>query len=134
MFDLMLEKRIQAALTELDHNLWLDKEWSPFGYVYYVVKTRIANDVEPLNVVEWRMDNQPLPLSYDIVNQVRYQEGNIQEAIKEATVNNAVLKEKKRQDVQKDIENVVSDHQFHNHGFKVGDATPRKTRRVPKMN
>jgi len=126
----MLEGRIQRALTEMDHNLFLDKAWSPFGYVYFVIKSHMGDGIEPLTVVEWRKGNHPLPLSFDIVNQVRYQEGNIQEAIKEATVNNAVLKEKKRQEVQKDLENIVSDHQFHNHGFKVGDATPRRTKRA----
>ena len=54
----------------------------------------VQEGVEPLTVVHWRTISGPLPLSLDIVGVVTRQEGDIREAIKEVTINNALKKEK----------------------------------------
>jgi hypothetical protein len=92
-----LEKEVQRRLAELDHQLILDKAWSSLGYVYYRVIRLMEDGSEPFVVCDWRNGGGPLPLSEDIVSQVRSQEGDITEAIRQATVNNAVKKEKERQ-------------------------------------
>jgi hypothetical protein len=92
-----LEKHIQKELTYLDHDLILDKAWSPFGYLYWRV-LKLVKDVEPLTVVDWREGNTPLPLSVEIVNKVRSQEGDISEKVREAIVHNAARKELLRQE------------------------------------
>ena len=103
-----LENQIQKELTYLDHGLFLDKEWSPFGYVYYSVKM-VVDGAAPLTVLDWRDGNTPLPLSMSVVDRVRSQEGDIREAIRDATVNNAAQKECRRQARLEAIENIVDD-------------------------
>lgn len=106
-----LERLIQKELEKLDYDLFLDKERHPvYGYVYYSVKQFVPN-AKPLSVVEWRMGNEPLPLSMDIVQQVRAQEGDIREAIKAATVNNAARKELMRQERLKEQDEIIEEWQ-----------------------
>lgn len=105
-----LEKHIQKELTYLDHDLVLDKAWSPFGYLYWRV-LKIVKDVEPLVAVDWRKGNTPLPLSMDIVDKVRSQEGDISEAVRSAIVNNAARKELLRQERLAVQEEVAKDWQ-----------------------
>lgn len=90
-----LEKQIQRELSLLDRNLFLDKQWSPFGYLFYTVRMRVGEEM--LTAVEWREGNTPLPLSMGIVDKVRSQEGDLTEAIRTVTVNNAARQELLRQ-------------------------------------
>lgn len=115
MLDVTLERKIQAELDQLDHGLFLDKEWSPFGYVYYSVKMSLK-DTHPVTVLDWRAGNHPLPLSMDIVNKVRNQEGSIMEALKTVTVNNAVRKEKARQEALQEVDDRTHEWEFEKRG------------------
>ena len=97
------EKRVQMALTALDPNLFLDKEYDKVGqYLYYTVRCNVGIGVEPFKTLEWRSPEGPLPLSLDIVDRVRYQEGSIRDALTQAMVNNAAKAELRRQE-QEDI-------------------------------
>jgi hypothetical protein len=106
-----LEKQIQAELNAMDFDLFLDKEWSPFSGVFYSVKRLMADGIAPLTVVDWREGTHPLPLSMDIVAKVRSQEGDIRESIRDATVANAVRKEKARRDALQAAEDIIEDWQ-----------------------
>lgn len=65
----------------------------------------------PLVAVDWREGTYPKPLSLDIVDRVRSQEGDITEAIRATTVNNAVRKELARQEALKEQETIIEDYQ-----------------------
>lgn len=111
------EKEVQKELSYLDHDLWLDKKWSPFGYMYYVVLKRIEGH-EPLTVVDWREGNTPLPLSLDLVDKVRSQEGDISDAIAQATANNAARHEMLLQERLKIQEEIAQEyHKWDKRGF-----------------
>ena len=102
---LQQEKEVQQALHHLDPDLFLDKLYDPDGqYVYYAVRYPAAPGLEPLTCVHWRTTDGPLPLSLDLVGVVRRQEGDIREAIKEATINNALKKQAHNQDLHDDID------------------------------
>lgn len=106
-----LEKEIQKELQYLDYDLFLDKEIHPvYGFLFYSVKHRV-NGSAPISVVNWCVGSTPLPLSMDIVAQVRAQEGDIRDSIKAATVANAVRKEKLRQERIKLQEEVIEEWQ-----------------------
>lgn len=106
-----LEKTIQKELSRMDHELFLDKELHPvYGILFYSVK-KLLPEQEPLTVVEWRAGSTPLPLSMDIVSQVRAQEGDIRESIAQATANNAARKELLRQKKAAEQEAVVEEWQ-----------------------
>ncbi len=114
---LWAEKEIQKELSYLDLDLWLDKRWSPFGYLYYVVLKQIAGH-EPLVVVDWREGNTPLPLSLDLVDKVRYQEGDISDAISQATANNSARLELLLQERNKIQEEIAQEyHKWDKRGF-----------------
>ncbi len=111
------EKEVQRALTVLDPLLFLDKAWSPFGYVYYTV---MCQGSPPSLIAEWRRGNTPLPLSLDLIDRVRSQEGDLGEAIASATANNAAKKELFRQQRQAAEEEIIKDWQKSN---RVGRIT-----------
>lgn len=95
----MQEKRVQEELQRTDPDLFLDKLYDREGqYVYYAIRYKTPEGTEPLTCIHWRTIYGPLPLSLDIVNAVRVNEGDIREAIKTATVNNALKKDKALQE------------------------------------
>jgi hypothetical protein len=123
----VLEKLIQQELGYPDPDLFLDKELVQ-GSVMYVVKYNIGSGAEPLPVT------QPLPLSTSIVDVVRRQEGDIREAIRSATVNNAVKKMQAKQEMEEMIESSQKEFEksakvLHRSGpWKIGsDVTAYKT-------
>ncbi len=111
-----LERSIQKELTYLDHDLVLDKAWSPFGYLYWRI-LKLLPGAEPFVSVDWRVGNTPLPLSMDIVDKLRSQEGDITEAIRDATVNNAARKELLRQERVAAQEEIVKEWQNKSKGL-----------------
>lgn len=105
----MNEKQIQKELTALDHDLFLDKEWSALSGVHYKVKRLMPDGIAPLTVVDWREGTYPLPLSLSLVDKVRSQEGDIREAIRDATANNAARKELARQERLQASEDIIDE-------------------------
>lgn len=106
-----LEKEVQRELEYLDLELFLDYDRHPaYGFLYYSVKRMMPN-AAPLTVVDWCVGSTPLPLSLDIVDRVRSQEGDIRESITAATVNNAARKELQRQERLKQQEEVIEEWQ-----------------------
>lgn len=103
------ENQIQKALNNLDRDLFLDKRHSPLSGVYYVVCYPAPG--EPMIVVDWREGIHPKPLSLDLVDRVRSQEGDISESIAQATANNAARKELMRQKRLQEQEEVVEEWQ-----------------------
>lgn len=98
----MLERYIQNELNKLDLDLFLDKDW--YGdTLFWTVKYSIGSGHPPLTVVEWAVGGHPLPLSTSIVDKVKQQEGDIREAIRSATVNNAIQKAR----VQKEADEIM---------------------------
>lgn len=99
------EKRVQEELSRVDPLLFLDKLYDKEGgYIYYAIRYPVGDGVEPLTCVHWRTVDGPLPLNLDIVSLVRRQEGDIRDAIKEVTVNNAVKRMKAADDYKADME------------------------------
>jgi hypothetical protein len=100
------EKRVQMALTALDPDLFLDKRFDPVRkLIYYAVCHIIEPGTEPYVAVDWRTpEGLPKPLSLDLVDQVRSQEGSIKEALTQAMVNNAALKELRRQELETQVQ------------------------------
>lgn len=96
-----LERFVQSELNKLDPDLFLDKEWWQDTLVY-VVKYNIGSGEPPFTVLEWMVAGHPLPLSSSIIDRVKQQEGDIRDAIREATVNNAV----KKAGIKKDMEQI----------------------------
>ena len=114
-----LERDIQRELTRLDPNLFLDKLRSPQGFVYWAVRYNIGSGVEPLNVVEWKLQGEvigherPLDLSWQIVELVKQQEGDIRDAINQVKANNAAKKELARQEYLEGLEEAAREaHSF----------------------
>ena len=92
------EKAVQNALRLVDPELFLDKLYDQEGqYVYYAVRYPCPG-TDPLTCVHWRTMDGPLPLSLDIVDVVRRNEGDIRESIREVTINNALKKERDKAD------------------------------------
>lgn len=105
------EKQVQAALSALDPMLFLDKRWSPLSGIYYCACRRMEDGSEPFVAVDWRQGTHPLPLSLDLVDRVRSQEGSISETISLATAHNAARKELARQERLKRQDEAVEDWQ-----------------------
>lgn len=105
------EKQVQQALQALDPLLFLDKRWSPFSGVYYCACRHMEDGSEPFVAVDWRDGTHPKPLSLDLVDRVRSQEGNISESISLATAHNAARKELARQARLKEQEEIIEDWQ-----------------------
>ena len=82
---------MQDELNKLDPDLFLDKEWHRDTLVY-VVKYNIGSGHPPLTVYTWMVGDEPLPLSTSIIDAVKRQEGDIRDAIRSATVNNALIR------------------------------------------
>jgi hypothetical protein len=112
------EKDVQRELSYLDHKLFLDKVKHPvYGFLYYAVKMQTPDGIEPLTVVDWCAGSIPLPLSMDIVDRVRSQEGDIRDAISQVIANNAAKKELARQERIKEQEAVVEEWQARSKKF-----------------
>lgn len=107
----LVEKQVQLALQALDPLLFLDKRYSPFSGVYYCAVRRMPDGVEDFVAVDWRQGTHPLPLSLDLVDRVRSQEGNISESISLATAHNAARKELARQARLKRQDEAIEDWQ-----------------------
>ena len=103
-----LEKEIQRDLRNLDPDLFLDKDWSPLGYIYYSVKYRIPQ-AAPLQCVEWRDGNGPWPLSRRIVDVVRSQEHDMRESLASAIAANAAKRELQRQKLAENLDETSKD-------------------------
>jgi hypothetical protein len=71
------EGYIERELRNLDPNLFLDKEIDyRGGPVYYVVKHWIGSGHPPVVVLVWKdVDGRPKPLTHEIVEKVKRQEG-----------------------------------------------------------
>jgi hypothetical protein len=94
---LHLEKKIQNRLNELDLNLFLDKDVIG-NTLYYSVKILHKVGDEPNQILLWADPlGRPLPLSEEIITNVRAQEGDIRDAIAQVKANNAAIKELHRQ-------------------------------------
>lgn len=104
------EKLVQKHLQALDPLLFLDKRWSPISGVYYCA-CRVMDNAPPLVAVDWRDGVYAKPLSLDLVDRVRAQEGDISEAISLATAHNAARKELMRQERLQVQEEVIEEWQ-----------------------
>lgn len=113
------EKTVQNALTALDPKLFLDKRWSPLSGTYYCACRMMEGSSYPLVAVDWREGVYAKPLSLDLVDRVRSQEGDISEAVSAATANNAARKELMRQERLKRQDEAIEDWQKSKPG-KVG--------------
>lgn len=93
---------MQRALHSLDPNLFLDKEIDPqYGFIFYCVKVQNMSGGMPFKVVDWKVGSYPLPLSLDIVDRVKSQEGNIHTAYRKAEKNNLkLLEEREKQKME----------------------------------
>lgn len=105
------EKQVHNALQALDSNLFLDKRWSPISGIYYCACRRMEDGSQPLVAVDWREGVYAKPLSLDLVDRVRSQEGDISEAISLATAHNAARKELARQERLKRQDEAIEDWQ-----------------------
>lgn len=119
------ESQIQKELNSLggEQGLFLDKEYdSRYGNVLYSVKHVVDGSL--YTALEWRdPSGRPLGLNEslygaDLVATLRSQEGSIQEALRTALVNNAALKELKRQEAHKQATEVAEDWDAHKRGSK----------------
>lgn len=87
----------------MDGGLFLDKEADEYGRVYYSVKHFVQGAVSPYTALKWTYpDGNPRPLSEDLITALRAQEGDIREALTQAMVNNAALRELHRQQADKE--------------------------------
>ena len=110
-----LEQEIQRELTLMDGKLFLDKEWTDYGLTYKV-KYLMEDGTEPVTFLDWSRFGHPLPLSLDLLTQLRSQEGSISDAIKLATVHNVVEKELRKQEFAKQMEEIAHEYQFEKRG------------------
>lgn len=95
---MQLEKQIQAELTKLDRDLFLDKD-NYHGAIMYSVKYNVGSGHPPLRVLDWHSGNKALPLSAGIVDRVKSFEGDITSAIAEVKRNNEAKKLAAREDM-----------------------------------
>lgn len=121
----VLEKQIDRALKQLDPLLFLDKRYSVFSGLYYCVCTPMEDGSEPWVVLDWRVGIHPRELSMDIVMAVAANEGDMSDAINQATANNAARKELMRQERLSKQDEAISDWQSSKPG-KVGVVVPEK--------
>jgi hypothetical protein len=114
-----LQKRlVKRALRSVDPSLYLDEEWSSLGFPYWVIKFPIGEGMEPFTPVHWTHNGTPLPLSLSIVDKLRHQEGDVTEAIQQATASNLARKEAARQErmaIQADL--IQEYHDWDKRGF-----------------
>lgn len=107
-----LEKEIQRRLEELDSRLFLSWEQHPvYGFLYWSVRRHMddAGGEKPEEVVGWYVGSTPLPLSMDLLDRVRSQEGDIREAISQSMANNAALKELRRQEALAEQDQIIDE-------------------------
>lgn len=112
------QRLVKRALKGVDPDLYLEEEWSSLGYPYWTIKFPIGEGVEPLRPVVWVREGTPLPLSLSIVDELRYQEGDITEAIQQATASNIARKEAARQERMAEQEGLIQEyHKWDKRGF-----------------
>jgi hypothetical protein len=114
-----LQRRlVKRALRSVDPSLYLDEKWSSHGFPYFVIMFPIGEDVPPFEPVQWVHDGKPLPLSLSIVDKLRHQEGDVTEAIKQATATNFARKEAARQERMAEQEGLIQEyHDWDKRGF-----------------
>jgi hypothetical protein len=106
----MNERQIQAELDRMDGGLFLDKEADEYGRIFYSVKHHLQGSVSPYTALKWTYpDGNPKPLSEDLLVALRAQEGSIQEALTQAMVNNAALRELQRQQADKEAMEIAEE-------------------------
>lgn len=123
---LQLEKHIERELKSLDPDLFLDKAWER-GSVVYQIRYFIGSGEEPLVAVRW-VDayGNPLPLSTSIVDQVKSQEGNVHEALRQATEHNRQKREKIRAEALIEAEAIAHEHHWERRKGKTSSDRPGK--------
>ncbi len=114
-----LQRRlVKRALRGVDPDLYLDEKWSSHGFPYFVIMFPIGEGLPPFEPVQWVHDGQPLPLSLSIVDRLRYQEGDVTEAIQQATAANHARKEAARQERMAQQEDLIQEyHNWDKRGF-----------------
>jgi len=115
---LLQERLVKRALRATDPDLYLVEEWSSLNFPYYAVKISIGEDLEPFTPIHWVHDGKPLPLSLNLIDELRAQEGDVTEAISQATASNIARKERARQErmaVQADL--IDEYHRWDKRGF-----------------
>ncbi len=112
------QRLVRRALKSVDPALYLEEEWSHLGFPYWTIKQPVGEGFDPFVVVPWLHDGKPLPLSLNIVDKLRRQEGDIREAVAQAAANNRLNKERARQEriqIQEDL--IQEYHKWDKRGF-----------------
>lgn len=105
----MNEKEIQSQLDTFEGGLFLDKYWDN-GQIVYTVSHIIERGSAPYVAVEWRgPDGRPLGLDesvngLNIIETLRSQEGSVRDAMNQAIVENAVAREKRKEELEEYID------------------------------
>lgn len=99
----LLEKQIDRELKKIDQDLFLDKHLFE-GHIFWTVRYRGLEGEEPYFVAA------APELSWDLVSQVRMNEGNITDAINKVKLNNLTKKEQAKQDLFKNMDEVAAEH------------------------
>jgi hypothetical protein len=112
------QRLVRRALRQVDPSLYLEEEWSSLGFPFWAIKFPIGEGIEPLRPVAWVHNGTPLPLSLSIVDKLRNQEGDISEAIQQATATNRARKEAARaQRIQEQEDLIAEYHKWDKRGF-----------------
>lgn len=113
------QRLVRRALRATDPDLALVEQWDVRGFPFWTILYPIGEGLDPLCPVDWRDPYQrPLPLSLNIVDRLRAQEGDVTEAITQATASNIARKEAaraERMEVQADL--IDEYHRWDKRGF-----------------
>ena len=105
-------------MRSVDPDLYLVEKWSSLNFPYWAIDYPIGEGIEPFTPVHWVHDGKPLPLSLSLVDKLRRQEGDVTEAIKQATARNIALKEAARQERIQEQESLIEEyHKWDKRGF-----------------
>lgn len=100
---MLLEKQIDAELKKIDPDLFLDKHYFE-GHIFWTVRWKAPGAEEPMYVAA------APELTWQLVSDVRLNEGGIQEAISKVKANNAAKKEAAKQELFNAIDEAASEH------------------------
>lgn len=98
----LLEKQIDRELKKLDPDLFLDKHLFE-GHIFWTVRYQTGSG-EPLYVAA------APELSWQLVSQVRLNEGSITDAIAQVKLNNQLKKEEAKANTLRAIEEAAEEH------------------------
>lgn len=99
----LLEKQIDRELKKIDPDLFLDKHLFE-GHIFWTVRYRGLEGDEPYYVAA-----SP-ELSWNLVSQVRLNEGDITEAIHRVKTNNLVKKQEVRDEIHRKMDEAAAEH------------------------